>query len=256
MERWQNRLGSGDSESAWEDFVARHGRLIRASIRRLLNDEQELDDAYATVCAALIADDFARLRRYAGDSRSGASVSTWLVVVVRNIVIDGIRRRDGRQRRTIPPGLSELHRKIYEALCLDGSSPAEAFERLRLSGAAELSFAAFLRDARALRRSHPCPDALPVRRPLALSDGNDVAVGVGDPAEVADLARRLHDVLAIHPVDVRLAVQLFVIEELTAAEVARVVGWPNAKAVYNRVSRALDAMRAALQREGVGRDDL
>jgi DNA-directed RNA polymerase specialized sigma24 family protein len=64
------------------------------------------------------------------------------------------------------------------------------------------------------------------------------------------------ELMAAQPPDVRLAVELFIVEGMTAAEVARLVGWPNAKAVYNRVSRALAHIRAGLEREGTGRGDL
>ena len=50
---------------------------------------------------------------------------------------------------------------------------------------------------------------------------------------------------------ITLAVRLFVVDGLRAAEVALIVGWPHAKAVYNRVERALRAMRAALEDQGI-----
>ena len=58
-----------------------------------------------------------------------------------------------------------------------------------------------------------------------------------DPAVLGEVAPRLDALLGDLPADERLAVRLFVVEDLPAAEVARVVGWPNAKAVYNRVRR-------------------
>jgi len=57
-------------------------------------------------------------------------------------------------------------------------------------------------------------------------------------------------------VEDRAAVELFVMEELPAADVARIVGLPNAKAVYNRVYRALAVLRSRLEAAGVRRDDL
>jgi DNA-directed RNA polymerase specialized sigma24 family protein len=51
-------------------------------------------------------------------------------------------------------------------------------------------------------------------------------------------------------------VRLFVVEEPPAAEVARIVGWPRAKTVYNRVYRALAAMRVHFERSGIGPGDL
>jgi DNA-directed RNA polymerase specialized sigma24 family protein len=53
-----------------------------------------------------------------------------------------------------------------------------------------------------------------------------------------------------------VAVQLFVIDELPAKDVARIVGAPNAKAVYNRVYRALAAAREELERAGIRREDV
>jgi hypothetical protein len=46
-------------------------------------------------------------------------------------------------------------------------------------------------------------------------------------------------------------VQLFVIEELPAAALAKIVGWPNPKAVYNRVSRAMAKLQLDLRNMGV-----
>jgi RNA polymerase sigma factor (sigma-70 family) len=256
VEPWLSRLQAGDGRAAWDLFAERYRPLILATIRRLVQDRDDVMDVFAGVCATLTADDFARLRRYSEGSSSGASVSTWLVIVVRNLVVDWLRKVEGRRRQTIPADLSGLHRELYAALCLGGNSPAEAFEVLRARGGLALSFPEFLREIRLLRRSHPCPATLPLRRPEPLPRLPEVAVAAADPLEVADLARRLAAALATQPADVRLAVQLFVVDELPAAEVAGIVGWANAKAVYNRVYRALEAMRATLEREGVGRGDL
>ena len=56
--------------------------------------------------------------------------------------------------------------------------------------------------------------------------------------------------------DERLALQLFVVDGMPAADVARLVRWPNAKAVYNRTYRALAALRARFVRQGIGLGDL
>ena len=54
----------------------------------------------------------------------------------------------------------------------------------------------------------------------------------------------------------RVAVELHVLEELPAADVARLLGLPNAKAVYNRVYRALEVLRGQVERAGLSREDL
>ena len=256
MEPWLSRLEAGDVRAAWDLFMERYRRLMLATIRRLVPEHDDVMDVFADVCAALTAADFARLRRYSERSSSGAAVSTWLVIVVRNRVIDWLRKVEGRRRLSIPADLSGLHRELYAALCLGGNSPAEAFELVRARGGLALSFPEFLREIRRLRQSHPCPGTLPPRRPEPLPLLPEIAIPAADPLELADRARRLAAALATQPADVRLAVQLFVVDELPAAEVAVMVGWANAKTVYNRVYRALEAMRATLEREGVGRGDL
>jgi RNA polymerase sigma factor (sigma-70 family) len=256
MEAWLSRLDDGDGQAAWNLFADRYRGLMLATVRRLVHDHDDVMDVFASVCAALTADDFARLRRYSERWASGASVSTWLVIVVRNLVIDWLRKFEGRRRQTIPSGLSGLQREIYAALCLGGNSPAEAFELLRARSGLALTFREFLRVIRLVRQAHPCPGTKPPRRPEPLPLLPELAIPLADPAEAAELARRMTRLLSTQPADIRLAVQLSVVDELPAAEVAAIVGWPNAKAVYNRVHRALEAMRATLEREGVGRGDL
>ena len=255
LEAWLSRLSDGDVQAAWNLFERRYRRLILATIRRLLHDHDDVMDVFANVCAALTANDFARLRRYSLGSPSGAAVSTWLVIVVRNLVIDWLRQVEGRRPHSIPSDLSDLRRELYSALCRERLAPGEAFERLRTRGLT-LSFPEFLREIRALRQTHPCPENRPARRAEPLSRLPEIAVPTADPAEVSDQAHRLAAALALQPDDVRLAVQLFVIDELPAKQVAAIVEWPNAKAVYNRVHRTLAALRATLEREGISRGDL
>jgi RNA polymerase sigma factor (sigma-70 family) len=57
--------------------------------------------------------------------------------------------------------------------------------------------------------------------------------------------------LASLPAEDRLAVQLYVVDEMPADQVARALGYINAKTVYNRVYRALAAIRAGLEQAGI-----
>lgn len=49
---------------------------------------------------------------------------------------------------------------------------------------------------------------------------------------------------------------LYVVEDLPAAQVAKILGLPNAKAVYNRAQRTLAALRECLRQAGASREDL
>ena len=149
MEPWLSKLNAGHGNDAWDLFIERYRRLILATVRRLIDDHDDVMDVFASICAALSSGDFARLKRYSESSSRRASVATWLVAVVRNLTIDWLRRRDGRQRSGIPQGLSPLQREIYAAICLGGSSHVEAYEELRSRGALVLSFPEFLREVRA-----------------------------------------------------------------------------------------------------------
>ena len=46
---------------------------------------------------------------------------------------------------------------------------------------------------------------------------------------------------------------MYVVDQLPAAEVARIMGLPNAKAVYNHVYRALAVVKERLERAGIRR---
>lgn len=258
MEPWRAALARSEVDAAWDLFIARYRRLILATIRRLIQSDEDVFDAFADVCQALSADGLARLRRYDERADSRARFSTWIVVVVRNRTVDWLRRRSGRTRLTPPDGLSALQIEIFRCVFVERRSHAEAYELLQGSAASGLTFGAFLRElaevyraaedgaGRGVLRYLPPPPELQ-REPPARPEAALVA---------AEAAARLAEALEPLPADTRLAVQLFVVEGLPAADVARAVGWPNAKAVYNRVYRALSALREALERQGVGRGDL
>ena len=256
MEPWLTKLSEGDTEAAWNLFDARYRRLILATIRRLVPDRDDLMDVYGTVCQALCAGDFARLRSYSLKSDRPATVATWLVAVVRNLTVDWLRRRDGRRRLSVPSVLSPLQHQIYEAICLGGASHVEAYELIRARTGLSMPFHEFLRSVRETHRLAPCPQHAPLRPTSPEASPADVAVPAADLAESSEAVRRLAAALATQPPDVRVAVQLFVVERLSAVEVARAVGWPDAKAVYNRVYRALAAIRVGLERDGIGPGDL
>ena len=113
MEPWLTPLNAGDSQAAWDLFAERYRRLMLATIRRMVADHDDVMDVFSTVCQALSANDFARLKRYSERSAQSASVATWLVAVVRNLTVDWLRQRDGRRRLSVPSALSPLQQEIY-----------------------------------------------------------------------------------------------------------------------------------------------
>ena len=254
MDRWLHDLIEHPDESAWTHFAEQYSRLIRATIGRLVDDSDDVDDVFAVVSQALLENDLARLRRFADDPKRGR-FSTWLVAVVRNLTIDWLRRRDGRRvTASAPAALSDIQREIYAAIFIESRTHIEAYEAINARRAAPLSFRQFLHELRETYRFSP-PSSRGNSSAGSTDWGGLAAPEAADAIERADAARRLAEALATFSPAHRLALELFVIEGVAAARVAHVVGWPNAKAVYNNVYRMLEALRVKLAAAGMTPED-
>lgn len=250
MEPWQAELERGRADAAWDRFIERYRRLIFATIRHFLSDNDDVMDAFAHVCEGMRADDLRRLRVYAAEPVHRARFSTWLVVVVRNLVIDWIRSREGRPRQPVAASrLTPLQQRIHELIFLEHYGHAEAYELIRSSDRPDLRFGAYLRELRAVyaamsRAGQELPDGPTLEAALPTSADPDDAAASAEARAVLDAA------LGGLSARDRAAVELYVVEGLAADEVARVLGLSDAKAVYNRVYRALAALRARMGASG------
>jgi len=254
MEPWQAELNRSRFDAAWDLFLDRYRRLIFSAIRHYAQDYDDVMDVFAHVCEALREDDLRRLRAYSQQPVHHARFSTWLVTVVRHNTVDWFRHRDGRRRlSTVANDLPPLRRRIFEHVFLHKRSHVEAYELMRSAGCVDLSFGEFLVEVSATYRAVGDGRRGRILRELGgstppLADVEDEAATVSERRE--ELALALSSLSA----DERVAVELYVMEELPAETVAKVVGWPNAKAVYNHVYRALAAMRTRLE-QAAPRDD-
>lgn len=81
--------------SAWQIFVQTHGRLVRSRVADVAStfgrseDESAIDDATAEVFAALLSNDAAALRAFAGRS----SLGTYVAVIATRSATRGFARR-------------------------------------------------------------------------------------------------------------------------------------------------------------------
>jgi len=251
VEIWRATLAAGDSAGAWDLFIARYRRLIFAVIRRTLADDDDVSDVFAEVCADLSSNELARLARHTDSGR--ARFSTWLVTVVHHRTIDWVRHRDGRRRLTAPTELSTIQQEIFDRIIVEHRSHVEAYELIRQRLSNDLSFGTFMREVTATFEILERASGTTVAHYFP---GPPLPIGQAEPHPhdalvLSESAFRLEAALATLPPDERLAVQLFVIDELPADAVARTVGWPNAKAVYNRVHRALVVLRREATRLGL-----
>jgi len=255
-EPWIAPLDTGDSERAWDLFVERYRRLLFGAIRRYTGEPDDVMDVFAHVCEALRKHDFARLRRCATMADPTRPLSTWLVAVVHNLTVDWFRHRDGRRRvSAVAASLPPHQQRIFEYVFVQGHSHVEAYELLRSREAPQLLFGEFLAELSATYRAVRASRRGNILGELAL-DPPPVPDAAPDPAIAAEqrtlLARALDD---LSPDD-RLAVQLYVVDEMPAEHVAHVLGYATTKTVYNHVYRALGAIRSHLAQAGLRGGDL
>jgi RNA polymerase sigma factor (sigma-70 family) len=255
VEPWRAKLDDNDSVAAWDLFVEQYRRLIFATIKHVAHDHDDVLDVFARVCEALQADDLARLRRYTESAGQHARFSTWLVTVVRNQAVDWLRHRDGRRRAYAPATLSPIQKQIFEHVS-NGRSHVEAYELICARNASSMTFGAFLKELRTTYQSLSARRRMIAPEQMVTVRLDDVPAPREEPLPMAGSIERIARALEVLPPDERLAMKLFVLDEVSAAEVARIVGWPSAKTVYNRVYRSLGTLREYFERHGIRRDDL
>lgn len=255
-ESWIAPLETGDADGAWDLFIERYRRLIFGAIRRYTVEPDDVMDVFARVCEVLRENDFARLRRCAAHFDPDRPLSTFLYTVIHNITIDWFRHRDGRPRlSTVAAALPPLQQRIFKYVFLDGRSHVEAYELLRSGEVPDLAFGEYLNELsgtyRAVRRGRRGLIAGQLAAPPP-----PVPDAPSDPAVAAEQRVLLARALEGLPPEDRLAVQLYVVDEMPAHDVARVLGYANTRTVYNRVYRALAAVREHLARAGIQGIDL
>jgi RNA polymerase sigma factor (sigma-70 family) len=244
---WLARLAAGDSDAAWDAFLADHRRLLFATIGALVRDREDRMSAFAHVCERLRETDLRRLRAFRPDGP--ARFTTWLVTVVRHLVVDWHRKSHGRRRLDAALARQGPLRQRLFALLTAGRSYVEAFESLRSEGHFSGTFAALLREVRALYRDVRAEAGPLARELIGIDLGSELDAGPVHQPE-ADLDhQRIREALASLPDDLHAAILLFVVDDVPADQVARIVGWPGRKMVYNRVYRALAMLRTRLEGE-------
>lgn len=254
MDEWVAELQRGRPEAAWDLFVSRYRRLIFAAIRHYAQDYDDVMDVFARVCEALREDDLRRLRSYVDQPSHRARFSTWLVTVVRHLTIDWFRHREGRHRLSaVAERLPPLRRRIFEFVFLSRRSHVEAFELIRAGEVPNLTFSQFLAEVRATYRAVTDGRRGQLLRELGAPHPSEGEPEAPEASQRAVESEVLEQVLATLSAEDRVAVELYVQDELPAAAIAKMLGLPNAKAVYNRVYRALADLRSRLEKAGVRR---
>lgn len=257
MGDWRDELHNGATDAAWSDFITRYRRLVFATIQHYARDYDDVMDVFARVCEALREDDMRRLRIYLNESNHSARFSTWLVAVVRNCTMDWFRSRDGRKRisaiaEDLDPGRKEIFRLIF----VERHTHIEAYEMINARASRPIPFRQFLTELRETYSAVAAGRRGTILRDLSPVDLEAEELDHIDPAETADRNTRVGEALDTLPAQDRAAVELYVLEDLPAADIARILGLRNAKAAYNRIYRALDVLRRHMSTLGLTRSDV
>src|SRR5256886_173792 len=256
MELWVAELQGGRPEAAWDLFLNRYRRLIFAAIRHYAEDYDDVMDVFARVCEAMREKDFARLRRCASRVDPNRPFSTWLFTVVHNLTIDWFRHLNGRPRlNALAAALPPMQRRIFQYVFLEQRSHVEAYELARSRDGADFTFGDFLKE---LAPTYRAATALNGRVAVALvvpppSENSDPP---SDPAELAEQQGILAAALEALPPEDRLRRPPLLVRRKPAQPVARALGYPSVKTIYNHVYRAPPAIRTRLERAGIKEGDL
>lgn len=251
------RLSSPAADAAWSDFLALYSPLIMRVVRRFDSDVGRATDCYIHACAALSDDRFRRLRSFRPDGT--ARFDTWLKTVVANLCVDWRRRQHGRFRPLrVLRDLPDLEQRAFHCLFVKGMSRAECLHVLQarfpdltdpqLSAINARLFAMLTPTQRwqALARATPrvsldasrTPDEAP--RELQVPEP-----GPGPDGHVeADEERRLVEAAMQRlPSRQRLLLRMRYEQNLTLAEIARLIGQSDTNRVYRELEAAVGAVR-------------
>ncbi len=105
-------------KESWDTFVGKYSSLIHHTINNVLNTHkagshyQDTHDIHNNLFLFLIEDDYKKLRQFEG--RNGCKVSSWLIVVTRNFVLNFIKK----QKPLIPGNTTD---NVYEIEGLSSS---------------------------------------------------------------------------------------------------------------------------------------
>ncbi len=187
-EPWVEKLEQGHGEAAWDLLIGKYHRLIAATVRHYGEGYDDVMDMFAHICESLRANEFARLRKYAAIPEGRVRFSTWLVAVVRNLVIDWFRQERGRKRLSkVVAELPAVEREAFQNVFVDGHSPAEAYELMRTKGHHTLRFSEFLKALAEAQRAVAAKRPGVLLNELAPSGAQLSSIAVHAEGEVASI---------------------------------------------------------------------
>ena len=248
-------MGRDECEAAFLANLDWIRQAMGALCRRYGMSGADAEDFASWATVRLVADDYAVLRQFRGES----SLRTYLVVVVAMLHREYRSRSWGRWR---PSAAAQRGGRVAVRLETlvhrDGYALSQAILRLRTAGETSLSdrqlaalFATLPRRAPGQQAETPLDLVAGVPDPRAADDELSAEEQGARRRAIEDALRRALDAL---PAEDRAIVRMRYWEGASVADVARALDLPQ-KPLYRRLERALLALRRALERAGVSRHE-
>lgn len=228
--------------------------VIRFVCRRRRSRPDEADDFRSFVHLRLIADDYAVIRKFKGNSR----FSTYLTTVIQRLFLDYRVREQGRWRpsaaaRKLGPEAEELEKLISR----DGYSLEEAVELVLRQ---EVSLSREVLTDMAARLSGRPPRRFEDAQELAEMPGPDTTAELGllsreRDSERSQLVELLRANLGDLEAEDRMILRLRYEQGFKIVDIAHTLQLPT-KPLYRRLERLLRDLRQRLQEHRVSPDDI
>jgi len=243
-------LGSSRSGEAWAEFLETYAPLLFRVARLCETDEDDAADCFLFICEQLSQRRCRRLRQFRPEGP--ARFSTWLRVVARRLWLDWRRRQFGRPRlfRSISR-LPDLDRQVFRCAREKGLSAEETFRRL-LTAFPALTVEQVKDTLERIEQSLTPRQwrLLDARPPVVESlEEERIADPAPDPEALAERRQQREAVLRVVarlPAEDRLVVRLRFEQELTLAQMARILGLRDAQSADRRIRVILDRLRRQL----------
>jgi RNA polymerase sigma factor (sigma-70 family) len=255
-------LRSSNASDAWVEFLQSYGPVLYQAARTYTSSQDSAADCYVYICEQLAHNRFKRLLKF--NTKGGASFTTWLRVVARNLCFDWHRRRSGRHRpfKSLE-GFSPLELEIYRWRFGQGASQHETLRQLApqfpgvdldelsaVEGRLQNSLSSRQRWILSIRRQSEISTTVAV----AGEEGDLGVLEVADPQsdqETQLLTRQqrqqLQRSLASLPADERLLLQLRFEHDLSLDEVARLCDLGDGQRVHRKLTAVLTKLRSLMR---------
>ena len=228
-------------------------RITRSICRRSGIDHPESEDFASVVRLKLVENDYAAIRSFEGR----CSLSTWLMVLARRVLLDYRNHRWGKWRPSAEATrLGAAATLVERVVRRDGGSIEDAARLIREEQSIEMSEA----EIESLLARLPARTPRPHEEPLGVAaEGRDpspnpeAAVLSAEAGRLSQHASRiLSEGLARLAAEDRLLVRMRFFDGLPVPRIARATG-ADQRRLYHRISKIGDELRIALEQGGVDR---